>query len=408
MQYRFVTIFTSQLILLFSSPSSLSSPPLCSPPLFLPTLQGVPKPVFKGLVELLKYLLQCIEEELQKEPEAAIFSAFLILRLAFSIHLQTKERQSSLSMAKLENERHSPFSFLAQFSSKASESTTQISSRRSRSPSSASSSSRSSPDGPPINFSTSTKTSKLARHTSASTNTPDAETVSVGHTADLHGHNGGDVTIPKSISGELDRNKGLANGGVGSTPLSHDELLDDGSTATLVANTGTPSQAVSERIGDEGGGNKGQPNGDIDRTSHSNLPTEPTRLTHVVQNGVVSESATSRKAPPRSSKSTPNTKSSHTAPQLQFPHRSGSPMPSFKNQKQGQSSPQSPTLFPPLPEGQDLKGCTFIYKDLMKALGSSRTFLLNRLFWNGLFMSTVDMNRSYLGWNERTTELYER
>ena len=82
-------------------------------------------------------------------------------------------------------------------------------------------------------------------------------------------------------------------------------------------------------------------------------------------------------------------------------------MPFFKNQKQGLSSPQSPTLFPPLPEGQDLKGCTFIYKDLMKALGSSRTFLLNRLFWNGLFMSTVDMNRSYLGWNERTTELYE-
>ena len=235
----------------------------------------------------------------------------------------------------------------------------------------------------------------------------------VGHTAGLHGHNGGDVTIPKSVSGEFDRNKDLANGDVGSTPLSHDELLDDGSTATLVANTGTPSQAVSERVGDEGGGNEGQPcdtatplpNGDIDRISHSNLPTEPTRLTHVVQNGVISESAASRKAPHRS---TPNTKSSHPASQLQFPHRSGSPMPFSKKQKQGQSSPQSPTLFPPLPEGQDLKGCTFIYKDLMKALGSSQTFLLNRLFWNGLFMSTVDMNRSYLGWNERTTELYER
>ena len=53
----------------------------------LPPLQGVSKPVFKGLVELLKYLLQCIEEELQKAPEAAIFSAFLVLRLAFSIYV---------------------------------------------------------------------------------------------------------------------------------------------------------------------------------------------------------------------------------------------------------------------------------------------------------------------------------
>ena len=42
--------------------------------------------MFKGLVELLKYLLQCIEEELQKAPEAAIFSAFLVL------HLEREER----------------------------------------------------------------------------------------------------------------------------------------------------------------------------------------------------------------------------------------------------------------------------------------------------------------------------
>jgi len=121
---------------------------------------------------------------------------------------------------------------------------------------------------------------------------------------------------------------------------------------------------------------------------------------------MISESAASSKTPDASSDSTPIAKTSH--PAQQFPHRAGSPIPFIKKQKQDQSTPQSPTLFPPLPEGQDLTGCKFLYKDLMKALGSSRTFLLNRPFWNGLFMSTVDMNRNYLGWNERTTELYER
>jgi len=360
-------------------------------------------------VELLKYLLQCIEEELQKEPEAAIFSAFLILRLAFSIYLQTKERQNSLSMAKLENGRNSPFSFLAQFSSRASDSTTQISSRG-RSPSSASSSSRSSPDSPPIHFSTSTQASKLGRHTSVSTNTSVVGTVPVGRTASLHGHSD-DVVPVNSVSGESGCSKDLTND---STPLSNGKVLDDGNTATLLANTGTQSHTVSERVGDEEGTSEGQvcntttplPNENIDRTSHSNLRTETMRLSHAVQNGMISESAASSKTPDTSSDSTPITKTSH--PAQQFPHRAGSPIPFIKKIKQDQSTPQSPTLFPPLPEGQDLMGCKFLYKDLMKALGSSQTFLLNRPFWNGLFMSTVDMNRNYLGWNERTTELYER
>ena len=50
-------------------------------------LQAVSRAVFKGLQDLLKYLLQCVEEELQRDSEATIFSVFLILRLAFSIHL---------------------------------------------------------------------------------------------------------------------------------------------------------------------------------------------------------------------------------------------------------------------------------------------------------------------------------
>ena len=54
------------------------------------------------------------------------------------------------------------------------------------------------------------------------------------------------------------------------------------------------------------------------------------------------------------------------------------------------------------------KDTAFLYKDLMKALGGGKGFLLRRQFWNILFMSTVSVDRGYLGWNENTAELYER
>ena len=48
--------------------------------------------MYRGLLDLLKYFLQSIEDELQKEPEASIFSVFLLLRLAFSLFLLPKGR----------------------------------------------------------------------------------------------------------------------------------------------------------------------------------------------------------------------------------------------------------------------------------------------------------------------------
>ena len=51
----------------------------------------------------------------------------------------------------------------------------------------------------------------------------------------------------------------------------------------------------------------------------------------------------------------------------------------------------------------------FLYKDLGKALGpSGKAFMMERKFWNVLFMSVVTVERSYLGWNENTAELYQR
>ncbi len=67
----------------------------------------------------------------------------------------------------------------------------------------------------------------------------------------------------------------------------------------------------------------------------------------------------------------------------------------------------SPRFYHPR-EGQDLTGCTFLYRELVKALGHSRNFLLTRHFWNQTFISTLTMERESLGWNEWTVSLYEK
>ena len=58
-------------------------------------------------------------------------------------------------------------------------------------------------------------------------------------------------------------------------------------------------------------------------------------------------------------------------------------------------------------EGKD-KEYLYLHKELMKLLGNGRGFMLQRSFWNTLFISVVDTDRGYLGWNEKTAELYNR
>ena len=375
------------------------------------SLKGVSKAVFKGLSELLKYLLQCIEEEFQKEPEATIFSAFLILRLAFCIYLQPKEPQS---LMKQDSEYSSPFSFL--FSSRGSETAIHISSRGS----STSSSSRSSPDGTPAHSTLGTpvlKTSNLARHvsTSASTSSDSSTPMPVRsrRSGYVNIHSSSPMIPNGRISEELDQSDDLVDRGVDLTPLRIDEAGDGITSTATPSNINTPVHSVGEGSGCGRAESEVQlspPHPDVGTSS----PVEATQLTHETQNGVTRDLTPSPNN--TSNISTADTPSPQPVanhlpetPPQRFSHRSESPMSSSsKKQNRGWNCPQSPTLFPPLPEGLDLRGCTFLYKDLMKTLGNTRTFLLNRQFWNVLFMSTVDMDRNYLGWNERTAELYER
>ena len=368
--------------------------------------------MFKGLSDLLKYLLQCIEEEFQKEPEATIFSAFLILRLAFCIYLQPKDQQS---LIKQDSEYSSPFSFL--FSSRGSETPTHISSRGSTN--SASSSSRSSPDGTPAHSTLGTpvlKTSNLARHVSTSASTPSDSSTAMPVRSRRSGYvnvHSSSPMIPNGrISEELDQSDDLVDRGVDLTPLRVDKD-EDGITSTATpSNISTPMHSVGEGSGSGRAESEVQlspPRPDVG----TNSPVEAAQLTHETLNGITRDLTPSpNNASNISTADTPSPQpiANHRpeTPPQQFSHRSESPMSSSKKQNRGWNCPQSPTLFPPLPEGLDLRGCTFLYKDLMKTLGNTRTFLLNRQFWNVLFMSTVDMDRNYLGWNERTAELYER
>lgn len=67
----------------------------------------------------------------------------------------------------------------------------------------------------------------------------------------------------------------------------------------------------------------------------------------------------------------------------------------------------SPRFYHPR-EGQELTGCMFVYKELLKGLGHSKDFMLSQQFWELLFVSALTVDRERLGWNEWTISLYEK
>lgn len=59
-------------------------------------------------------------------------------------------------------------------------------------------------------------------------------------------------------------------------------------------------------------------------------------------------------------------------------------------------------------EEEETKEYVYLHSELMKGLGTGRNFMLQRSFWTNLFVCVVDSDRGYLGWNEKTSELYSR
>lgn len=57
-------------------------------------------------------------------------------------------------------------------------------------------------------------------------------------------------------------------------------------------------------------------------------------------------------------------------------------------------------------EGEDM---LYLHDDLLRAFGNTmKSIILKKQFWNSLFSAVVQADRKYLGWNEKTAEMYER
>lgn len=61
-------------------------------------------------------------------------------------------------------------------------------------------------------------------------------------------------------------------------------------------------------------------------------------------------------------------------------------------------------------EGIDKEGeLRYLHTDLLKGFSNvMKDVIIKRHFWNNLFSAVVQADRKYLGWNEKTGELYER
>ncbi len=59
-------------------------------------------------------------------------------------------------------------------------------------------------------------------------------------------------------------------------------------------------------------------------------------------------------------------------------------------------------------EGEDTP-LMYLHNDLIRGLGPSfKELVVKRPFWTNVFVSVVHTDRKYLGWNEKTAELYDR
>ena len=89
-------------------------------------------------------------------------------------------------------------------------------------------------------------------------------------------------------------------------------------------------------------------------------------------------------------------------------------------QMAGDSPPKRPPPFlktpskkvmissPASDEGEDIP-LMYLHNDLIRGLGPSfRELVVKRQFWSNVFASVVHTDRRYLGWNEKTVELYDR
>lgn len=373
--------------------------------------QATTRAVFKGLHDLLKYLLQCVEEELQKDSEASIFSVFLILRLAFSVHLPPPKQKTGggggLSF----------FSALFGSDDSAQEMSKMVQ--------------KDSIEMESVLGSSGKVTEECDGGTKGDTKKEEEENLTEdGRKLELSG----DLHRPVAGEEEFSPRDDSGHGGVvGEDDRGREEMEEPLS-----------SPLSPPRVGD------GDEGGDISRQRSLDFADPLTDVTHSYKDGspVRTIGSASSAFTPTSKAllrahpiATPPLGQLHTQPHdLPTANVNGdlsdlgtagekhnnSLSPVRANQNAAKSSPlrmgravspshqlllellETPRVYYPSETSHRLAGCVLLYKELVRSLGNTRNFLMEKKFWNVLFMSTISVDRNQLGWNEKTTELYTR
>ena len=250
--------------------------------------QVVSKAVYKGVLELLKFLMQFIEAELTKDLEHPVFSLFLVLRLALCLCMRTpyKKAQSTKSTStKLES------------GLKASRKT-----------------------GLPEEKST--KGSSVLDAGSSSLKAAETENKQT-----------------KNDLSEIKEEKALLVGTTSKNELSHGDDYTDGVLSKSPRANGLPEEIEMQQMAGD--------------------------------------------SPPK---------------------RPIPPLVKIPSKKVMISSPAPEKLG----EG-GVASYIYLHNDLIRELGPGfKGLVVKRQFWNNMFASVVHTDRKYLGWNEKTSELYDR
>ena len=314
---------------------------------------GVSRGVYKGLLELLKYFIQCIEQDYQRDPDCIIFSAFLTFRLAFSTFQKTPLPPSLAQRGSWSADRASMSHFAT-----------------------------------PL-----TKTPPLP-------STPRRPMLAEVQTTPL----GTSTTL-----GALPTPEGAAKPLVTPFGVRDHDIIEASDAKSPPAAEPRPSQAEP-------------------RPSQSEPRPESPQSPQVINSGGAANST--------STFSTPHTLDAMSLSLVSGPLLLSFYTPSTPIQEQIQTPSSLPSNMPPLhrkltflyqrmqsqaslinsprildsSDSESLKQeGSFLYKGLLKALDStSQTMVLSREFWKLLFMSAVHVDRSLMGWNEQTSELYQR
>ena len=83
-------------------------------------------------------------------------------------------------------------------------------------------------------------------------------------------------------------------------------------------------------------------------------------------------------------------------------------MPTYKRVRICEPVSQSGKIQVDLGQNDDYS-LQYLHTELLKSLSNAmKGIVVKRHFWNSMFSAVVQADRKYLGWNERTFELYER